>query len=333
MEANEIIECYNTLSDYAKRRVATLVKDLHSAQEESRNYCIKVCPKCGAVEPVFTKGGITHGGKQMLRCPVCKKRFVVDRGQLTFYSHQEEGKWDQLIEDTFKRVPLKNTAESLSISIYTAWRMRMKLLHALEQIQMETVLSEEIELDEKYFLNSHKGEQIEGVEGRKRGGKAKKRGLSSEQICLPTVIQRGGNAYLQATNTATPSSSDIMKLAPFISEYCMAWLDGKTAYNRLLEEKHCGKTVLKDHTKYTVIDHINNVNAFHRMIEEWYVWYRGVASKYINRYAALFVLVREYSGCSAQEIVINIKRRLRQFSDYFRVIDMLTTDLFDYSIS
>ena len=124
----------------------------------------------------------------------------------------------------------------------------MKLLHALEQIQMETVLSEEIELDEKYFLNSHKGEQIEGVAGRKSGGKAKKRGLSSEQICLPTVIQRGGNAYLQATNTATPSSSDIMKLAPVISEYCMAWLDGKTAYNRLLEEKHCGKTMLKDHT-------------------------------------------------------------------------------------
>ena len=89
---------------------------------------------------------------------------------------------------------LKNVICCLAICIYAAWRMRMKLLHALEQIQMETVLSEEIELDEKYFLNSHKGEQIEGVAGRKRGGKAKKRGLSSEQICLPTVIQRGGNA-------------------------------------------------------------------------------------------------------------------------------------------
>ena len=91
------------------------------------------------MEPAFTKSGITHGDKQMLRCPVCKKRFVVDRGQLTFYSHQKEGKWDQLIEDTFTRVPLKKTAETLSISIYTAWRMRMKLLHALGQIQMETV--------------------------------------------------------------------------------------------------------------------------------------------------------------------------------------------------
>ena len=120
METNEIIEYYNTLSDYAKNRVVTLVKDLYSAQEESRSYCIKVCPKCGAVEPTFTKGGFTHGGKQMLRCPVCKKRFVVDRGQLTFYSHQDEDKWDQLIEDTFERVSLKKTAEKLSISIYTA---------------------------------------------------------------------------------------------------------------------------------------------------------------------------------------------------------------------
>ena len=39
----------------------------------------------------------------------------------------------------------------------------MKLLLAPEQIQKETVLSEEIELAEKYFLNSHKVEQIEGV--------------------------------------------------------------------------------------------------------------------------------------------------------------------------
>ena len=35
MEVNEIIECYNTLSDYAKRRVATLVKDLHSDRKNT----------------------------------------------------------------------------------------------------------------------------------------------------------------------------------------------------------------------------------------------------------------------------------------------------------
>ena len=88
MEVNEIIECYNTLSDYAKRRVATLVKDLHSDRKNTETTA---------------------------------------------------SEYDQLIEDTFTRVPLKKTAETLSISIYIAWRMRMKLLHALGQIQMETV--------------------------------------------------------------------------------------------------------------------------------------------------------------------------------------------------
>ena len=110
----------------------------------------------------------------------------------------------------------------------------------------------------------------------------------------------------------------------------MAWLDGKTAYNKLLETKHCEKMVLKDHTEYIAIDHINNINSFHRTIEEWYTSYRGVASKYINRYVALFVLVKEYAGCTLQEILINIKGRLRRLSDYFRISDMKIDDLFHY---
>ncbi|MBD0859445.1 IS1595 family transposase, partial [Erysipelotrichaceae bacterium 7770_A6] len=67
-----------------------------------------------------------------------------------------------------------------------------------------TVVSGEIELDEKYVLNSHKGEKIDNLKPRKRGGSASKRGLSNEQICLPTAVQRNGTAVLKATNTAAP---------------------------------------------------------------------------------------------------------------------------------
>ena len=56
----------------------------------------------------------------------------------------------------------------------------------------DTVASGEIELDEKYLLNSHKGEKIDNLKPRKRGGSASKRGLSSEQICLPIAVQRNG---------------------------------------------------------------------------------------------------------------------------------------------
>ena len=92
-----------------------------------------------------------------------------------------------LITDTFAQVPIEKTPATLDISTYTVWRMRMKLLLMFEKLLNTTVVSGEIELDEKYLLNSHKGEKIAGVEPRKRGGSASKRGLSNEQICLPTL--------------------------------------------------------------------------------------------------------------------------------------------------
>ena len=182
-----------------------------NAKKKSRNYCIKVCPKCAAVDPGFIKGGNTNSGKPMLKCSCCHKRFT----------------------------------------------------------------------DEKYVLNSHKGEKLDNLKPRKRGGSASKRGLLNEQICLPTAVQRNGTAVLKATNTAAPTSGDLMKLSNSIGKNNMAWIDGKTAYNSLLSGKHCVIRVMKDHTTYTSIDHLNNVNAFHRLIEKWYKGYNGVVSKYI----------------------------------------------------
>ena len=83
--------------------------------------------------------------------------------QLTHYSHQDESKWDLLITDTFAQVPIEKKPATLDISTYTVWRMRMKLLHMFEELLNTTVVSLEIELDEKYLLNSHKGEKIVGV--------------------------------------------------------------------------------------------------------------------------------------------------------------------------
>ena len=206
----------------------------------------------------------------------------------------------------------------MNISTYTVWRMRMKLLHMLEKMLEDTVVSGEIELDEKYLLNSHKGEKIDNLKPRKRGGSASKRGLSSERICLPTAV---------------PTSGDLMKLSNHIGENSMAWIDGKTTYNSLLSAKQCEIRVMKDHTTYTSLDHLNNVNAFHRLIEKWYKGYNGVASKYINRYAALFTLAREYAGCDTQEILLSIEKRMHQITDSFRIVDMKSGDLFIYSIS
>ena len=321
---------WDSLYPYQKEKLHREYIDYLNRNKESGKYVHDTCPKCGSENPCFTKGGFSNSGKQMVRCSVCKKRTVVDYGQLTYYSHQDQSKWDQLIEDTFMQVSELETAAKLDVSPYTAWRMRMKLLHALEVIVSDTVLKDEVEFDEKYVMNSHKGRKIEGVKPRHRGKAATKRGLSDEKICIAAGVERLGTSVLIATNTGNPSSEDLMKLKDHLAEKSLVWVDGKAAYNALLTAKKCDARVLGDHTTYTSVDHLNNVNSFHNTIETWYGRYRGVASKYLNRYCALFTLVREYMGCDIQEILLSITNRLRHIKDYFYIRQIWTEDLFVY---
>lgn len=63
----------------------------------------------------------------MLRCKECKKCFVVDRGQLTFYSHHDQSKWNELILDTLNGVSLKETATKIYVNECNVFNMRHKL--------------------------------------------------------------------------------------------------------------------------------------------------------------------------------------------------------------
>ena len=73
-------------------------------------------------------------------------------------------------------------------------------------------------------------------------------------------------------------------------------LDGSNSYNELLESKNCTKKVLISHESYDKFNHLNTVNSFHKWIEEGLQKDKGVASKYINRYNALFAMQREMQG-------------------------------------
>ena len=147
-DLEKVTSIYSTLYPYQKEKLLSDLENCTVLNNASRSYCIKVCPKCGSKTPNRTRGGRANSGKQMLLCHSCNHRTVVDYGQLTYYSQQDRSKWNQLIKDTFQQGPIQKTAESLGISTYTVWRMRMKLLNALEAIANETVASDEVEMDE-----------------------------------------------------------------------------------------------------------------------------------------------------------------------------------------
>ena len=123
-------------------------------------------------------------------------------------------------------------------------------------------------MDEKYTPYNHKGTKIDGVEPKHRGTPAAKRGLSNQQVCIITAIQRFGHAIARTLNYGKPSSIDLLRFGECLEPKSFVMLDGSNSYNELLESKNCTKKVLISHESYDKFNHLNTVNYFHKLIEE-----------------------------------------------------------------
>lgn len=89
-------------------------------------YHFEYCPKCRWYHPHLVKSGFANSSKQM-RCKECGKRFVIEHGQLTFCSRQDQSKWNALILDTLNGISLKETAAEINVNEHKFFNMRHKL--------------------------------------------------------------------------------------------------------------------------------------------------------------------------------------------------------------
>lgn len=187
----------------------------------------------------------------------------------------------------------------------------------------------EVEMDEKYTPYSHKGTKIEGIKSKHRGTPASKRGLSNEQVCIITAIQRFGHTIARTLNYGKPTSLNLLRFGDCLEANSFVMLDGSNSYNELLESKNCTKKVLINHESYDKFNHLNTVNSFHKIIEEKLEKYRGVASKYINRYNALFVMQRETQDMDNIEKLQYVLLRLKNIYKITRIKDLKHESLFE----
>lgn len=278
------------------------------------------CPYCGS-EIVVKNGHKCH--KQEFLCKNCRKTFVSTTNTLMANSHKPREVWEELIEDTLSGHSLDFTAQRLGLYHDCTFRMRHKFLTALDRLQNEqdVHLGEVSELDETFVLDSYKGAPLQDEvnrEARKRGEKANKRGISSEYVCICAGVQRGGSVMAKTVNRAKPSAVEIQEVFnDHIAENTLILCDGLKSYNSLESIAGCNIHSVKGETK-TGFYHLNNVNAFHSFIKSRYHLYRGVATKYLNRYNTLFAAAYKHAAdhfCQIAETLLNVSR-VNRFVSY-----------------
>lgn len=285
----ELTNCIKKLSSKAISKLLDTAKDLLSSESIPMN---PNCPHCES-DVVIRYG--RKRGKQRFLCKQCGRTFVSTTHTIMAYSHSNAEIWEEVIQDTVHGCAIDYSAKNLGLSHQTVFNMRHKILLALQNDpdSKNILLGGVSELDETFVLDSYKGKQLpEGVarKARKHGAKAQKRGISNEYVCICTGIQRNGSAYAATINRAKPDAEELTCLFKHhISKGTLILCDGLKSYNVLAKIANC---IIKDCNQFTKEEtcfyHLNTVNGFHSFIKQRYTFYRGVATKYLNRYNQLF---------------------------------------------
>ncbi len=298
-ELTKLIAGLERLTPLQRRRV---VAELSAAEGHTATVAViekgvsdePCCPYC-AGKTVVRNG--TASGLQRFKCRDCVKTFNALTGT-PLARLRMKGKWLGQAEALRDGLSLKQTEARLNISHQTAFSWRHRFL-ALPKTVQARVLTGIVEADETYFLESHKGSKTLPRLGRKRGGKAKKRGLSTEQIPVLVGRDRAG-ATVDSVLKAGDAVHVAAALKPVMSRDAILCTDGSrvlAAAAKSLGVVH-RPVNLSAGIRVNGVYHVQNVNAYDSRLKGWMRRFNGVATKYLDSYLGWFRAIDRTTGGS-----------------------------------
>ena len=259
------------------------------------------CPYCGEAHVI--KYGYSRG-KQRFLCRSCKQTFMHTTNTVMAESHFSQSVWADFIRDTLRLKTLEQSAEKFGFCHDTAFNMRHKVLMALEDLlkQQPVMLSGISEFDETFVLDCYKGAPVPekaGRKARKHGAKAARPGISNEYVAICTGIERNGDAIAETVNRAKPSREELSHIfRDHIAEGTIALTDGLRSYRALESLANCA-VIDVNKAENKRFFHLNTVNSMHSFIQQTYIHFRAVATKYnqlVQRIVLFCLSVRGWLG-------------------------------------
>ena len=243
------------------------------------------CPHCGA------GGAVSRGkarGLRRFRCKDCGKTFGALTGTALSGLHHKE-RWLGFGASLAEGETVKESAERCGIAPSTAHRWRHRFPAAVRQAPDR--LAGIVEADETFVLESRKGERKLDRKPRRRGGKARKRGLSREQVPILVAADRAGET-LSHTLPALNAKSVKEVLEPVVARDALLVSDANRCYPPVAEALDIPRESINASAGERVRGavHIQTVNSRHSQIKGFLRRRRGIATKYLDSYLRWFHL-------------------------------------------
>lgn len=246
------------------------------------------CPYCGSFK--YTKYGFDKGSKRY-KCKDCKRTFTEYTGTWLANIHRKDltGDYIKLMSE---EKSLDKIKDALGINKKTAFDWRHKILSGIEH-SGESSFQGITESDDTFFLLSEKGSKHLSRKPRKRGGQAKQRGISKEQVAVIVTSDRVSEIDMQVARLGRIKKVDIEKaIGDRVSEQTILCSDGHVSYKGFAMDKgiehHAIRVDLKQHVKKKIY-HVQHVNSIDSRMKKWIEnRFIGVSTKYLQKYLNWF---------------------------------------------
>lgn len=109
---------------------------------------------------------------------------------------------------------IRKSAKIVGINIATSFFWRHKILNCISEFLGGGSVDGVVEADEVFLTYSYKGTKPQNMPRKlhKRGKQVKKRGISSEQVCVATALDRQGNLIMELLCTGRMTVDELEKL-------------------------------------------------------------------------------------------------------------------------
>ena len=190
-------------------------------------------------------------------------------------------------------------AENVGVSVKTSFYMRHKVLDCIRVFMGVGDVDGIVEMDETFVAESFKGNHKKSEfqmprPDRKRGKQVKKRGISNDQVCIATAIDRNGNIILEPLCKGRVAYTALERLYERrIDHNSIIYTDSHKSYIQFakdLELDH--KKIARGHYK----NDINHVNSLYSNLKIWMYRFKGVSTKFLQNYMSWYKWLQSFNN-------------------------------------
>jgi transposase-like protein len=286
-EFQALIEQLGDLSEVQRSALVAALKGNGSANDvialiETRFAVAPVCGHCKSA--AFGSWGVASGLRRY-KCKCCSRTFNALTGTPLAQLHRREA-WLEYARALVDGVSLRKAAERCGIHLETSFRWRHRFLASAKTAKAKAVTGI-VEADETFIRKSAKGsKKITGRSPRKRGGTAKKKGLSTDDYDAVLIVRDRHGETTDALLPDLEGRTFAAVLRPVVAKDALLVSDGRAAYGQFADAANILHIAINAsegrHTFGTY--HIQNVNAYTSRLKAWMARFKGVASTYLASY-------------------------------------------------